>query len=244
MFEPMITLNDLLRSSAFAEEHRSGIGWPNDTDPSQINIYSIKQIYQYAETARTYLATTGFQPITPQDSSVVGLFGFPANIEYVVTIFALMRLGYTIFVISPRMQASALGTLLEKTDCEFVFYSPTTSEIAHEVGEQRHIKLVPFLSLADLGETTSTDAETPDQDISENNKIALIWHSSGSTGLPKLFLIVRCWSGLDLATMPTRGSSSTHHCTLPQALLFYSPICIKQPLLSSGMKPCPIHQKT
>jgi len=77
--------------------------------------------------------------------------------------------------------------LLEKTGCRFVFYSPTTSEIAHEVGAERQMKLVPFLSLADLGETTTTDAQTPDQDITESNKTALIWHSSGPTGLPKLF---------------------------------------------------------
>jgi len=164
----------------------------------------------------------------------------------VVTFFALMRLGYTVFVISPRMQASSSATSLDKTGCRFIFYSPTTSVIAHEVGAQQQIKLVSFLSLADIGKLTSTDAQPPDQYVSENNQIVLILHSSGSTGLPKLFPMTH--RQMLVRSIPVLYPNNKEFINSPLyasagiSFLFFE--MHKTAPTLSGMKTCPILQKT
>ena len=186
MSETLDTIYDLLRYATVQPDPRPGIGFPREQDPADIDMYSVKQLHEYVVAAAKHFVGSGLQPIVPEKTKVVGLYNL-ANINSVVTFFALSRLGYTIFLISPCMQASALSALLEKTDCSILFYGPTKFGMAHEVAARRQIKLIPFRSLTHPGDHTSVQINQATHGLTETNEIAVIWHSSGSTGLPKLF---------------------------------------------------------
>ncbi len=110
--------------------------------------------------------------------------------DYVVSVFALSRLGYTPLCLSLRIPPPAILNLLRLTGCHILIHgsSSAVSEKVAAVVSQHSTTCLPLpsrqdydLGDADLGPRfeRSFDREV------ENLLPALIMHSSGSTGLPK-----------------------------------------------------------
>lgn len=123
----------------------------------------------------------------------VALLG-PTNLDWVVSVFGLSRAGYTILTLSPRMSAQAIVKLMRGTNCECLVYhdSPQLLAVTTEAASLMSLQTVPILSRYDYD--TSEDAAPPferDVDVAEERKrLAVIVHSSGSTGLPKPIEVV------------------------------------------------------
>lgn len=146
---------------------------------------------------------------------VVGIFA-PSNVDFVVTFFALSRLGYTVLCLSLRLAPVAIVNLLKQTDCITIAHGSTQNIAASmaAVGTEWSINLVPVpprsiygtpRSLVELPFVRSFDRE------SETNKIALIMHSSGSTGLPKPVFL----SHKNVLTHPVQGTGMDNFGALP-----------------------------
>ena len=135
----------------------------------------------------------------------------------VVTFFALSRLGYTVMMLSPRLSAAACVSLLNVVDCDTILYGQTPS-IRTTVGDILRLKLVacrPIVQRSCLEQVEDSSSvlvlnrsRNPEHDQS---KIALILHSSGSTGLPKPLLLTH----KAIMTHPMRGPGLTCFNSLP-----------------------------
>ena len=129
----------------------------------------------------------------------------------VVTFLALSRLGYTVMMISPRLSSSASVDLLETVGCETIIYGRTPA-IRAKVGDilrQKLLKCSPIRVGSASNMAEIHPVARPRQHNPED--IALILHSSGSTGSPKpLFLSHRA-----LMTHPSRGPALTTFSPLP-----------------------------
>lgn len=134
----------------------------------------------------------------------------------VVTFFALSRLGYTVMMVSPRLSAAACVSLLDMVGCDTILYGQTPS-IRATMGEILRLKLVacrPIIQRPSLDAPQETDVlvlhRTRNPEV-QKQKIALILHSSGSTGLPKPLYL----SHKAIMTHPMRGPGLTSFNSLP-----------------------------
>lgn len=134
----------------------------------------------------------------------------------VITFFALSRLGYTVMMLSPRLSAAACVSLLDAVGCDTILYGETPS-IRVTLGEVLRLKLVACRPMVQRPSKQTHDAtsilvlhrsRSPD---AGRNKIALIIHSSGSTGIPKPLYL----SHKALMTHPFRGPGLTSFNSLP-----------------------------
>jgi acyl-coenzyme A synthetase/AMP-(fatty) acid ligase len=108
-----------------------------------------------------------------------------SGLHVIVTIIALNRLGYTTFLISTRLASPALVQLLTLADCRTVLTTPTYEPVLAEVSKEREIVTLPLIMHSDYyGKTAPVVTRAYDPE-SETKKVAVIIHSSGSTGLPK-----------------------------------------------------------
>ena len=135
----------------------------------------------------------------------------------VVTFFALSRLGYTVMMLSPRLSPAACVSLLDTVGCDTIMYGQNAG-IRSTMGEILRLKLVacrPMVQRASLGEVAEDSTfmvlqrhRNPEL---QKEKIAIILHSSGSTGNPKPLYL----SHKALMTHPMRGPGLTSFNSLP-----------------------------
>ena len=118
----------------------------------------------------------------------VALLGH-TDLNWIVSAFALQRAGYTILTVSPRLSTQAIINLMNNTHCESIIYreSPQLVKTANSLKEENSIQILSMMCRKDYDKPDCTEprfVRTVDRNV-ERERIALIQHSSGSTGLPK-----------------------------------------------------------
>ena len=161
------------------------------------------------------------QGLGSPESNVVGILG-PTDIDWVVTLFALSRVGKVVLILSPRLSAEAIAKLTQETRCRHIIHrdSSTLCGIVEEVtGLQRDMKILPMLTrdLYDDPNRVVTPFTRHIEDVSaESKKICVVMHSAGSTGLPKTMEVTH-----SRFTMPYPfGNGSEDLLTLPLSHAF------------------------
>ena len=113
----------------------------------------------------------------------------PSNLDYVVNIYALGRLGYTSFLISPRLPATIVATLLASTNARILVHSPSNQQLALTTSTLADFSLrtLPILQRSEYDRHDSTiySVDRGVNPLEEQQRQYIILHSSGSTGLPK-----------------------------------------------------------
>ncbi|KAF7908711.1 uncharacterized protein EAF01_004466 [Botrytis porri] len=129
---------------------------------------------------------------TPDQDQVIALAG-PSDLDYVVSLFALSRLGYTVLLLSPRLAAPAITNLFKMTNCDTIIY-PNLSMLVSNLSQAKKDYLPKELRIISMA--TREIYDRPEvlgeprfirmiDKHEERKKVAIICHSSGSTGLPK-----------------------------------------------------------
>lgn len=120
---------------------------------------------------------------------MVGIYA-PSDLHYIITIFGLGRLGYTAFMLSPRLPASAVATLLTACNTSKLFYGLSNSPFAQSIHNLLPtLSSFPILSREEYdspthGDTPPFERRNVDPEKEYHRKYIML-HSSGSTGLPK-----------------------------------------------------------
>ena len=156
-------------------------GAPDDV--ANLRYYTNQEIHRFALAAARYYLKEGLG-VAPTTSSIVGISA-PGTLEWLATFMALTRLGYTVLCLSPNLSDDVLGRLLEKADCRVL-----VTEIASRDGGGSSASAVKTVSFVPRNALDQPPLK-PDDLVRELEaipvpNIAFIWHSSGSTGLPKL----------------------------------------------------------
>ena len=123
------------------------------------------------------------------EDTIAAIYG-PSDLDYVITIFALGRLGYTTFILSPRLPVNAIVNLLKDVNATTFLYAPPQHlETATKTAQQLPLKLLPILTRAQYDSPSTTAppafARQGVDPKKENLRRLIMMHSSGSTGLPK-----------------------------------------------------------
>lgn len=117
----------------------------------------------------------------------MGIYGI-SDLDYAITIFGLGRLGYTTFLLSPRLPLNACIGLLKDANASVLIYAPKFFDTASKVSQAICLQLLPVVGRSDYD---NPDDKTPpfarsDVDNSkETLRNLIMMHSSGSTGLPR-----------------------------------------------------------
>ena len=189
---------------------RSGIDYVDYT-PRHLDTYAYHAALHYAK-GMPQRCSSSEQP------RVVGLLG-PSNLDYVVSMFALTKLGHTVLYLSPRISKEAHKSLLEKTGARDLVIHESFRSMADSLQEE----------LADLQAHSIAKAQSYDKSLphgadtrmdrqldprKETNYPAWIIHSSGSTSLPKpVYLYHRAvLSNYRLNNIPLKGFITSEYC--------------------------------
>lgn len=112
----------------------------------------------------------------------------PSNFEYIITIIALNRLGWSILFLSTRLSTAAYDLLLAEAQCELVITIDDYIETLDRIQTLRQsypLRSVTILRPMDYVSHSTSKFHRIYDAQKESSKIAWIIHSSGSTGLPK-----------------------------------------------------------
>ncbi|KAJ4153124.1 hypothetical protein LMH87_009628 [Akanthomyces muscarius] len=153
--------------------------------------YTAAQLDGYVDAAVRHLLDSGHEP---KLGRVVGILGAP-NLDWVVHLFALSRLGYCVAMMSLRQKAVGLANLLVLGHGDAVAYdaTPGTKELVDGVvalQPSATTTTIPFVPRAvyTAAATTATTTTTRKRFFSreeQNRTMALLFSTSGSTGLPR-----------------------------------------------------------
>ncbi|KAH6653363.1 hypothetical protein BKA67DRAFT_518762 [Truncatella angustata] len=203
---PILTLDEMIRRRAYELQDSPSLCYPNQ-GLLDFEVHSARSIDSYADAAAQKLQALGLPAIDPsaEQLPVVGILA-QSGLHFVITIIALNRLGYTAFLISTRLASPAVVQLLELTNCNTILTTPNSDKVLDEVSQTRGIKRFPMLAQSDYYGVQAPRYSRGYNAKQESSKIAVILHSSGSTGLPKpIFLSNRACIGSFAVNMDMKG---------------------------------------
>lgn len=155
---------------------------------SQINTFAYRAAKQYSK----FNAPRSKSSSPPR---VVALLGI-SNLDYLVSMAAVTKLGWTILLLSTRISDAAYTHLFLEANCSDVIIQPEFEKTIERVKDNLPFQLkVSSMAGPDIydpeelkDERIPVEETAFDQDfdhVLESDKTLWIIHSSGSTGLPK-----------------------------------------------------------
>ena len=103
----------------------------------------------------------------------------------IVTLLGLLRLGYGVLLLSTRLPASAYVRLMSMVSCSTLISTEVFKPVLDDVQAESPITLLSLLQRSDYIGVKAPAFKRQYDSAKETNKIAVIIHSSGSTGFPK-----------------------------------------------------------
>ncbi|KAL8874833.1 MAG: hypothetical protein Q9198_006727 [Flavoplaca austrocitrina] len=211
-FGELKVLDDVIRHRAADDPPVPILGYPRfKHSVDDYELFTGKQLDLFIDNAVQYFIKCGFEP---NGGRTVALLA-PSNLAFIVSFFALSRLGYTILSLSLRITPAAILNLLQKTNCTTIVHGqlPPIQASLQEINQKLPLNAIriPIRSDYDLIQPILPYFTREYHRDEENSRTALIIHSSGSTGLPKpIFLSHRA-----LLCHPTQGSGLHNFNALP-----------------------------
>ncbi|CZR55845.1 uncharacterized protein PAC_05733 [Phialocephala subalpina] len=185
----LYTFDDVIRERAEDLDQVPLIAYPRERDGvDDYEFFTGKELNRLVDGATKALIGMGVEPV--YTDTVAAIYG-PSTLSYILTIFALGRLGYTTFILSPRLPVNACVSLLSNVNTTILLYAPQYLPLATSTSSSLKIplKLIPILERSQYDTPTSSlspEFERKGIDGEEEKKRVLIYmHSSGSTGMPK-----------------------------------------------------------
>ena len=137
----------------------------------------------------------------PAENETMGYMGI-SDIRYPIVILSAMKTGYKILLASPRNSQDAQVSLLKSTRCKKFLHTPEFAPQMQALA-MHHSELRP-VELPSLDETLQPEpVSKPYYNFRRprEDDVALILHSSGSTGLPKpIFIRTGALAAVDTIT--------------------------------------------
>ncbi|KAL9611869.1 MAG: hypothetical protein Q9167_003523 [Letrouitia subvulpina] len=215
-FGELRVLDDIIRHRAADEPPVPILGYPRyEHIVDDYELFTGKQLDHLIDGAVKYFISSGSTNRLGKNGRKTVALLAPSNLNYIVSFFALSRLGYTILSLSLRITATAIVNLLLKTNCSTIVHGhlPQISSTIRRTMRDLHINIVSMPVRDEYDRPSSCDALyiTNYDRAKESERIALIIHSSGSTGLPKPVMLTH----KALMTHPTQGSGLHNFNALP-----------------------------
>ncbi|KAI0866887.1 acetyl-CoA synthetase-like protein [Xylaria cubensis] len=181
-------IDDLIRVRANDEVQVPILGYPKYKDrASDYELFTGKELDRMVDETCHILMKAGLEV---NSRKTVGLFA-PSDLSYVVSLFALSRLGCKVLTVSIRLSEPACLNLMQRTECDTLIVGSTVRITATIDGLKKARSDLHFIPMPTRAEFDKPDSPPepvvrpiPDREA-EHAQLALFGHSSGSTGLPK-----------------------------------------------------------
>lgn len=183
-----LTIDELVRHRASLGPDQPKISYPR-TGIEYVD-YSLHQLDVFAFRVSKAIADV-FPPrnTSSEKPAVVALLG-PSDLNYLVILLALSKLGHSVLLLSTRISIEAYAALMVTTQSRHVFIHRSFNDTIEELKGR-----LPGLGVDEIPNQDSYDypvSDTVDTNlvshldrVTESKNIAFIIHSSGSTSLPK-----------------------------------------------------------
>ncbi|KAI9042662.1 acetyl-CoA synthetase-like protein [Aspergillus affinis] len=210
-FGELKVLDDIIRHRAADDPPAPILAYPRPGTVADYEYFTGRDLDRLIDgAARRYLSLG----LNTTEHKVVGLLA-PSNVDFIVSFFALSRLGHTVLALSLRIASVAVINLLKQTDCSTVVHGDTAQILStvENVNADFPIRTYAIPSRNEYDQPLGIEkrfTRAIDRD-EENTATALIMHSSGSTGLPKAVTLTH----RALLTHPTQGSGLHNFNALP-----------------------------
>lgn len=110
------TLDELLRRRASQTPNAGLAAFPKSPDASSYEVFTVGMLDVFTEVAALSYAQSISVRSRSSPEKVVALLGV-SDLDYIVTQFALGRLGFTVLFLSNRLSVAAIASLLKSTHC-------------------------------------------------------------------------------------------------------------------------------
>ncbi|GAB7348311.1 hypothetical protein MBLNU459_g6290t1 [Dothideomycetes sp. NU459] len=182
--EDIVTVDDLLRSRVATIPDAPIVGYPRVEAGKQVYVfYSPKELDNLTNNFVSILLARGLTASEGDDEKVVAVLA-PSDINYVITLFALIRMRCTVLLLSTRLSTEAYIDLLQKTNCRHILGSKVTSKAVDSIRQELSICALQVPTILEDDSESTPVPFAVDRKIDPQRR-AFIIHSSGSTGLPK-----------------------------------------------------------
>ena len=183
---------DPLGASNFAEyvnlalarnDDSPAVGFPERKDSyNGFKTWSTRGLEMLADQAALYYSAFGLKARRKGEPPLLIAILAPAAIEWAATFFAITRMGHATLLLSNRLPDDTIAALLKKADCGTIIH-----ERKLQLGT--NVVAVPIISSERLVEEVEAVSGLVCDPSIIDAKVDLchICHSSGSTGIPKLF---------------------------------------------------------
>lgn len=178
----LLTVDGLIRRRALLHPDVYAVSYPSSG--TTFVHYTVQQLDIFAwRVAKHYEAKLPVRRTSAEKPMVVAMLG-PSNLEYLITMLALSKLGHTVLLLSTRIPQVAIESLINTTGASAIVADSRHVEIAGEV--QKNISTLKLLDIAERNTfefsieahgDTKLDAAL-DGSI-ETKNMAWIIHSSG-----------------------------------------------------------------
>ncbi|OBT64985.1 NRPS-like protein [Pseudogymnoascus sp. 23342-1-I1] len=186
------TIDELMRLRAFQQPNEPILAYPVHNIDYLEYTYKELDVFSY-RVGQQYVQCTTQRRSSAEKEKVVALLG-PSNLDYLISVLALTKAGFTVMFLSTRLSDAAYLALLESTQCRDLIIHGSFSTTT-----ERLCKAMPGLSAHPIAQLASYAFPIQGNDLDtcldshldlelEAQKICWIIHSSGSTGLPKPIL--------------------------------------------------------
>ena len=176
------TIDELMRQRRAETPQHPIFAYP--TNGVDYEDYTYQQLDDFAhEVAARYVSRIPQRTSSEEPEIVVGLLG-PSNLDYLITLLALTKLGHTVLFLSTRISEAAYVSLLQRTSAQHLVINTSFQRMARKIQSS-----LPDLHLHEiLGQPTYMPSKPGARDTGldhhyeldvESGKTAWIIHSSG-----------------------------------------------------------------
>ncbi|KAL7626079.1 hypothetical protein AAE478_002849 [Parahypoxylon ruwenzoriense] len=212
-FGELNVVDDIIRHRATDEPPTHILGYPRTEDSiDDYEKFTGQHLDQLVDGAAKNFIKLGLKPNAREVAAILA----PSNVDFIVTFFALSRLGYTVLCLSLRIPPVAILNLLKQTDCNIIVHGslPHIAANLEAVGHERAIKTLRIPQRSEYDNKSVAEEPRFVRDFNraeERDRIALIMHSSGSTGYPKAVML----SHRNVLTHAVQGAGMDNFAALP-----------------------------
>ena len=178
------TIDQLVRKRARTHPHHVVVSYPSSG--VQYVDYSMQQLDVFAyRVARIYGAHVPPRATSDEKPQVVAILG-PSNLDYLITILALTKLGHTVLFLSTRITQEAVDSLLTSTGARFLLHHRNFSAVADAAR-----RAIPALGVGEIANGSEynfpvdvyadTNLVASLDPATETNYPVFIIHSSGTS---------------------------------------------------------------
>ncbi|KAI0466492.1 hypothetical protein F4859DRAFT_526594 [Xylaria cf. heliscus] len=212
-FGELRVLDDIVRHRAADNPPTPILAYPrlaNSVDDYEK--FTGQQLNRFVDGAVKHFLSRGLKDNTHE---VVGILA-PSNLDFVVTFFALSRLGYTVLCLSLRIPDNAITELLKQAQCHTIISgdSPSIAANIESVRKGWHLNSICIPNRQHYERKHSSNEQPFVRAYNaslERDRVALIMHSSGSTGLPKIVALTH----RNVLTHAVQGTGMDNFAALP-----------------------------